>query len=136
MARNYHTIKEFILTHFEGVDSISGGNYPPPFYAEILATLFGYIFILGIVFIGFGDNIFESLGIQQPEFLNVIKNNKMMAVVGLFYLNSLGTSLLATGAFEIALNGEVVFSKLELKRFPSVDELIQMFATKGIKYMK
>ena len=60
----------------------------------------------------------NMLNIPEPYFITLIKTNKIMTFVALIYLNSLGSSMLASGAFEIYLNGEILFSKLESKVFP------------------
>ena len=60
----------------------------------------------------------NMLNIPEPYFITLIKTNKIMTFIALIYLNSLGSSMLASGAFEIYLNGEIIFSKLESKVFP------------------
>jgi selT/selW/selH-like putative selenoprotein len=37
-------------------------------------------------------------------------------------------SKVTTGAFEIAVDGQVVFSKLQMGRFPEADDLIKIFS--------
>ncbi len=54
-----------------------------------------------------GKAIFDAIGIPEPEFVSAMRNNQMMTVVGLFMLNNFGNSMLATGAFEIYLDGKV-----------------------------
>lgn len=46
------------------------------------------------------------LKMEEPEFYQSMKNNKMTAFMLLFLLNNVGNSLLTTGAFEIFVDGE------------------------------
>jgi len=132
MANYFNQIQKFVVSNypeFEG--NVEGGLYPPPKYAEVIAAVTGYVWIGGIAFLLAGDQIFGSLGIQPPEMYTWMKNNKAGAFFGLFMMNNLGHSMLATGAFEIYLNDEVIFSKLQLHRMPSTNDIIAAFATRG-----
>merc|ERR1711865_1294775 len=55
-----------------------------------------------------------------------------MAVGVLFLGNSFAQQLVATGAFEINLNGEEVFSKLKEGRMPTVEELVARLEAAGL----
>jgi hypothetical protein len=52
-----------------------------------------------------GSSIFSSLGVPEPAFYKAMKDNQAMTIVALFMLNNLGNSFLATGAFEIFVDG-------------------------------
>ena len=126
--RNYFLqVKAFIEQNFEEINwTISGVNYPPPPLSQVIAQVTGYVWIIGIVLVMFGSNIFKTLGITEPSFMKVINENKMMAFIGLFMVNSYGNGLLATGAFEVTLDGELVFSKLQSGKLPTGSDLISI----------
>lgn len=55
-----------------------------------------------------GETIFQMLKMEEPEFYQSMKTNKMTAFMLLFLLNNVGNSMLTTGAFEIYVDGECV----------------------------
>eukprot|EP00043_Microstomoeca_roanoka_P005707 m.57434 g.57434 ORF g.57434 m.57434 type:complete len:126 (+) comp13083_c0_seq1:150-527(+) len=103
---------------------IEGSNYlPNPSVMTIVSVLEVMSWII-IALMLFGDYIFNTLNIQPPQLYLRAKENSMMVIVMSFFLtNMVKQSLLATGAFEVSLNGETIFSKLETGRLPSWPEL-------------
>ena len=60
-----------------------------------------------------GDKICAALGQPVPDLLAELQKSPWMYGLGAFFLGSqLQAALLQTGAFEIHINDEVVFSKL------------------------
>lgn len=110
-----------------------GANYPPPPIASMVSSFTGSLQTLGIIFIFFGERIFQFTGQEKPAWYEWIRSNSMLTVVSLFFLNSLAQNLRNTGAFEVELNGKTVFSKLEAGRFPNIEELILSFRRMGLK---
>ena len=49
-----------------------------------------------------------------------------------FILNSLAQSATKSDAFEVFVNGDLVFSKLEQKRMPMINEILEALALRGI----
>jgi selT/selW/selH-like putative selenoprotein len=137
MAKYYHEVKRFIESKYpEFRGNISGGNYPPGPFAEISATIAGYLWIGGIALLLAGDIIFRTLGITPPSWYETMKANKVMCFIGLFIMNSLGSSMMTTGAFEVYLNDEhVLFSRLQSggTRLPSGDDLMRSLKEFGIE---
>ena len=60
----------------------------------------------------------------------------MMAFCGVFFMNSMANSLTTTGAFEVLLDGEVMYSKLETGRMPNGRQLIELMEQKGIEMVE
>lgn len=135
MARNYEAVKGFLEQHFVGIDEISGGTYPPPAYKQTIASITSSLWIMGILLVVFGESLFHGMGIRPPQWFDLLKNNKMGVLLGLFILNNIGAQMLATGAFEIYLNGEIIHSKLESGEFPTVEGLIEVLSRYGIQYV-
>jgi selT/selW/selH-like putative selenoprotein len=76
----------------------------------------------------------SALGVANNAFLQAVSENKFSVIVGMFVLSSVSQSLIATGAFEVFVGGEKVFSKLEKGRMPSVPELIDNLSKLGYDY--
>ena len=77
--------------------------------ANILQIFF-YIFILLLIL---GDTIFSVLGIPLPEFLKgMIDSRLMYSIGGFFIFAQISTMLRSTGAFEVFIDGDLVYSKL------------------------
>ena len=117
-------------------NNIRGELYPPPEFNQLIAKLTGYIWVGGLVLLFGGDAIFSALGIPEPAIYQYAKTNKMTVGFGLFMLNNLGASMLSTGAFELYLNGDLIYSKLETGRMPVLMDVVEAFAKKGIQIME
>lgn len=91
-----------------------------------MAQMFGVIFLL------FGESIFSGLGVPVPAAYDSVKENKMMVIGILFLANTFAQQLVATGAFEIQLNGQNVFSKLKEGRMPTIEELLSRLDAAGL----
>ena len=69
-----------------------------------------------------GNQIFTAIGMEEPEFVVMMRNNQVGSMIALFLLNNVGNSMLATGAFEIYLDGmfyqvSIAFSLCYFKTF-------------------
>jgi len=74
-----------------------------------------------------GTKAFELFGVAVPEWYVGLQENKMMAMVGIFFMgNMMESSLLSSGAFEVTVNGENVWSKLDTGYLPSLEHLISL----------
>ncbi len=134
MQKYFLDLKGFVEANYpEFQGNISGALYPPPKYCEIIAQLSGYVWIGGIALLIVGNHIFAALQMAEPEWYVWMKNNKTKAFFGLFMLNNIGHSFLATGAFEVYLNDELIYSKLQIGRMPSTTTLVNALAAHGYK---
>ncbi len=132
MQKYFLDLKSYVehqYPEFQG--NIDGGLFPPPDYATSISTLAGYVWIAGIGLLVGGSTIFRGLGIAEPPFIVWMNSNKVGAFFMLFMINNIANSLLATGAFEVYLNDELIFSKLQTKRFPSVRDINSLLAAYG-----
>jgi len=60
-----------------------------------------------------------------PEpYSKFIETNQMMILGACFLCNIISGNLLNTGAFEVAYDGQPVWSKIEMGRFPQMNELL------------
>uniref|UniRef100_A0A0N5APK5 SelT-like protein n=1 Tax=Syphacia muris TaxID=451379 RepID=A0A0N5APK5_9BILA len=106
---------------------IEGHNYPPFFWKATAAQVLTFVKITLIVWILMGLNPFPSLNLGTPRIVTWALNNKLSSCLMVFLLsNSCENALLATGAFEIYIGGERIWSKLESGRVPTPTELLQI----------
>lgn len=129
-------VKEFLEKHFPELrGNISGGNYPPPEWTATAQKAISLLHILTIAAIAFGDSFWSIVPFFNgpPRWYQTCKEYPMQTFVGIFFIiPTFVQAFVTTGAFEISLNGEVLFSKIELGRFPNGQDLIGMFQTAGL----
>mmetsp|Transcript_84 Transcript_84/g.109 ORF Transcript_84/g.109 Transcript_84/m.109 type:complete len:139 (-) Transcript_84:315-731(-) len=136
MQRNYLQVKQFLEENFPQLrGNISGGNYPPPSWALHMLNLVSYVQMTAIALLLFGDSIWSMFSFEKPpEWYNTCKKNKMQVFMLTFLIiPTFLQSYVTTGAFEIMLNDEVLFSKLDSGKFPTGDGLIKIFARYGFR---
>ena len=79
--------------------------------------------LLQLTFFG---GLFISLigrGLLPEPYAKFIEQNQMPILGACFMCNIVSGNLLNTGAFEVAYNDQLVWSKMETGRFPQMDEL-------------
>jgi selT/selW/selH-like putative selenoprotein len=102
---------------------VTGGLYPASAQAKLIAQTTSLLWFAGLAIMFFGTQIFKMIGMEEPRLVLQMKENKVMVLGALFMLNNLGNSQLATGAFEIFVDNELVFSKINTGRTPSQDDM-------------
>ena len=76
-----------------------------------------------------GNTIFNALGVPTPELVKKLQESPWLHGFLVFMIgNSIQSSLLQTGAFEIYVDGTLVFSKLQTGRMPSFEEIVHKLA--------
>jgi len=106
---------------------IDAGNYPPPQLNQMIASALSFIKFALIGCIVFGINPFEIVGVQTPQIFHWARENTAYSCFMLFFLsNAVENQLISTGAFEITFDGQLIWSKLQSGRIPSIDELIKI----------
>lgn len=110
---------------------IAGGNYPPAAWKELVAEVLGWSQFAGIILIFFGERIFSLMGIPQPEWNIWMRDNKLMTGLGIMFVGNLGQQLRATGAFEVIIHGETVFSRLASGSVPLVEDIVDVLIARG-----
>lgn len=89
--------------------------------------------VLGSVFL---PNLAPIVGIgldTVPPALLFFANHQVYGFVGYMALNLFAQKLVATGAYEIYLGNERIFSALEAGGVPSVDHISQLLKARGLK---
>lgn len=80
-----------------------------------------------------GDTLCGWMNIQPPEMLQQVQQSKFMYSMGVFFIgNQFQGALLSTGAFEIYIDEQLVFSKLESGDMPTRQQFQDIFSVLGI----
>jgi len=118
----------------EAIGEVSGVVAQPSDVNYTLATLFSYVFFLGLFVLFAGDwffsNVYPHPGARA--LVAKVRENQMAALGVLMLCNFLAGSLMQTGAFEVYYNGDLVFSKLQTGSLPDVNYLVSEITRRGI----
>ena len=134
MRNNFLSLQNFVESKYpDFAGNVFGEVYPPHPVSVMIAQVASYVWFAGIALMLGGTVIFEKLGMPVPQIIVQMNNNKPVAFFLLFVMNSLANSLIATGAFEIYVNDDLIFSKLQTGRFPNGDELMAALNAMGYK---
>lgn len=111
---NFLNLKKYIEQVAPEV-SVEGGEYPPGTGRQLAAKIVKFVQMGFLGLIIAGENIFQVLGQPLPAFLSQIQGNKWGFGMGAWFIGSqLSTTLVSTGAFEIYVNENLEYSKLNL----------------------
>lgn len=85
-----------------------------------------------LLFSFFGERLCKMVGVEMPAVHAALKDNKMMMVIAFMIVGQISGQLVATGAFELEVNGVVVYSKLKLGRMPTGNDIIRAMGKVGL----
>lgn len=106
---------------------VEGANFAPVLWKAYVAQGLSFLKMAALFIVLFGYNPFERLGFGYPAILAHAHGNKMSSCMLLFMLGNLvEQSLISTGAFEVYLGNEQIWSKIESGRVPSPQEFMQL----------
>ena len=115
-----------ITQRFPGTEVV-GSNFPPGAFAVAASKVVnvGTFATMGLTH--FGDQLCAALGAPAtPAFVANLQSNKMGSTMGAWFVgNTVSQNLLNTGAFEVFYDGEMIFSKREEKRLPTIPEIVE-----------
>lgn len=112
---------------------ITGGNFPPTDTQKMIAQATQVLWFVGLAFVFAGDTIVKTLGFKEmPDLYKQAKENKMIVLGGLWFLNNWGNTQLSTGAFEIYLDDQLIFSKINSGKVPTGEMILQLLGEKGL----
>lgn len=80
-----------------------------------------------------GGQVFSTLGVPTPAWYGQVAENKMMTFGAVWFANNMAAQLVNTGAFEIYVDGELAYSKLETGHLPSGMDIIASLAKLGLE---
>jgi len=120
---------------------IVGDNYNPGGGRVQMSQFLGMVKMLVIAMILFKFNPWTYFGYEvagpTPNIVTWAMENKIYACMMTFFLcNMVETQLISSGAFEVSVNGELVWSKLELGNPPQPQQLINLVREKLKEHSK
>jgi selT/selW/selH-like putative selenoprotein len=137
MARNYNSLKEFLESRYPELrGKVVGAHHPPPWHAAMMQQLAGVVQWGGIGLMFFGGSMFKIIAVPEPSWYRTFTENKMNAMIAMFFMNSICNSMVATGAFEVTVDGQLIFSKLQSGRMPSAGDIIGGMESIGMKLLE
>jgi selT/selW/selH-like putative selenoprotein len=136
MKRNFLYLQKFLEDTFPELSGkITGGNYPPPPIIEILLKILSGVQLFAMALIVFGDRVWTSMlrFRQVPSWYYPIKAYGFQFGVALFFvIPNILNHYVVTGAFEILVDGELAYSKLETGRLPTAGDILAVFEKVGL----
>uniref|UniRef100_A0A7S4NAL4 Selenoprotein T n=1 Tax=Odontella aurita TaxID=265563 RepID=A0A7S4NAL4_9STRA len=137
MARNFQEVKKFLENEFPELRGhVTGENYPVPPVAAIAVNIVSALQILCMGALLMGDSVWNYIPFVQspPNWYYAAKENSMVFLIGLFLIvPTMVQKYVTTGAFELILDGNIMFSKIELGRFPNGNDIIGIMTKAGLQ---
>lgn len=115
----YNQLSYTLAQQFPGIQ-VSGDNYPPTAVNFFLSRVFYGLFFMGLA-LNFGLSSMLPLTIR-----NWLNENRMVTFFGIFLCQMVASSLVQTGAFEVELDGQLIFSKLQSGHVPDLRDLVNI----------
>lgn len=125
-------MRQFLEDAYPQITTINSEQYPPPAAGLFAQQLAGVAQIATIALMIGGEGLFRVLGAPVPAWYGGFKDNKMMAFGVVWMANNVAAGLVATGAFEIVVGEDIIFSKLETGRLPNARDVIDGLKAVGL----
>ena len=101
---------------------MSGENFHPTPLKQALGKFVGLLQFT-ILFVALAGGYFAP--IRNHRLYQKVQDNKLIIIMGAFIgLNFVKSMLESTGAFEVYLNGDLLYSKLLTGRMPELHEIM------------
>ena len=117
---------------------ITASNYEVGGISQLVANLLGYVrmMLFGMIFAG--DMIVSALFGNAPPTLardiaaNIKENKIQFGLMAFFGISVAQNALLTSGAFEMYINDELKFSKLNSGRMATIHDVNSIFAEENV----
>jgi len=124
MRRTFLQAKKFLEDEFPFQVDVTGGNQPVEPIVQLILNLVSVVQMLTLACAIFGDKVW--LGRQPPSLYYTIKGYGFGWVMLVFWiLPQILNKWIITGAFEVFVDGKLIFSKLEQGRMPTAADLTE-----------
>ena len=138
MRANFMKLREIMMNEFpDQWSEINGANYPVPEWTVYAGQVMSMVQFFAMAVILVGDSLWTYIpGFSRgpPQLYFQMKENPALAFIIVFLvLPSYIQSYTNTGAFEVIVDGKVIFSKLEAGRMPNVPEILRALQAAGLK---
>jgi hypothetical protein len=88
--------------------------------------------LFGMMFMLVGESMFRGEDGSLPAWCVPLVENKMSSFFALYMLNVVAQNMVSTGAFEIYHNDKLIYSKMELQRMCSIEDVVHALAKNGL----
>jgi len=134
MKRNFIELQKFLERRYpQLIGNMHAETYPPNPTAVVLVQCTGILQLATIAMLLLGEGLFKLVGMPAaPEWYKSVEQNKISTFAGVWILNSFAAQGVATGAFEVLLDGDVAFSKLESGHMPSAEDIVRGLEALGM----
>lgn len=106
---------------------VVGEEYPVAFIRRMTSTLLTIAQYFTLACLFFGQKIWSFLNMPEPKFFIPMREKSWQYLIGIMIGgNLLNNALMSTGAFEMILNDQLIFSKLALNRLPTIPEILSL----------
>mmetsp|Transcript_27337 Transcript_27337/g.82011 ORF Transcript_27337/g.82011 Transcript_27337/m.82011 type:complete len:142 (+) Transcript_27337:130-555(+) len=126
-------LRQFLTDAYPQVRSVRAEQYPPPQAGVIAQQVAGMAQIAMVALFLGGEKIFQAFGAPTPPWYHSVAENKFMTFGMVWMANNVAASMVATGAFEIVVDGQLIYSKLETGRLPSAGQIISGMSRLGLE---
>ncbi|OQR97409.1 hypothetical protein THRCLA_06969 [Thraustotheca clavata] len=128
----YRQINSNLKREFPQIQT-STKSYPVAPNKSRLITLVFMIQAVFAIVIMFGETIVEKLELTiDPSWMQKFRENKFIALPIVMILSPIRHMLNNTGAFEVYLNDELIFSMLQTRVYLTYEELKKLLKNKGL----
>jgi selT/selW/selH-like putative selenoprotein len=132
MRRTFLQAKKFLQDEFPLQVEVTGGNQPIEPIIQLLLNIISLLQLLTLACAIFGDKVF--LGRDPPLLYFKLKQYAFMWMAAIFWIvPSILNKWIITGAFEVTVDGTLIFSKLEQGRLPTAADLTGPLIEMGLK---
>lgn len=136
MQRNYLQLREFLEAKYPELRGrITGENYPVPPLFEVLSSIVSFLQLISLMAMVMGDSFWNYVPFvrQPPRWYAALKENAILVVIAVFLLVPTWIQKnMTTGAFEVMLDTQLIFSKLQSGAMPKGPEIITALADAGL----
>lgn len=113
---------------------VIGEEYPVGFTRDIFSKLIFGLQIFIIIVIISHEKAKEYMPFVPQNVWSLIERKKWLLIILTFFLgNNIYSTLRRSGAFEIFINNELVFSKLQTGAVPTYQDLIRIIKSRGFR---
>ena len=135
MVQNFRSVKEFLEMEFPSLQGkVTGENYPVEPIMELISIMLNGLQLVAMALIVFGDKLWMNVFGRIPTWYLPIKEYGFQFGIAIFFLlPQLLNKYLVTGAFEILVDGDVGYSKLNEGRMPNAQDITAIFTKLGMK---
>jgi len=125
-------VSSILRRHVGNIGEISGMVATATELNLYLSSVLNYAFIFGLLLLFGGEWLFGSLFPWDygRRIARLMRDNQVVVLSVLFLFHYVSGMLLNTGAFEIYLNDQLIFSKLKTGGLPDVDWLVNDINTR------